>query len=70
MTKEQFKHQDINWEDKYYEYAIHKTDGGAIYLFQHDKDFNNDYNSIYTIRFDGVDLELFIENVKKLKENK
>ena len=36
MTPKQFKNQNANWEDKYFTYAINKTSGGAMYLYQID----------------------------------
>ena len=35
-TPKQFKNQNANWQDKNYTYAIHKTSGGAMYLYQID----------------------------------
>lgn len=58
MTKQQFFNQNKNFEDKYYYYAIHITDGGAMYLYQADKDFipldDTDEISYMTIRLDGT----------------
>ena len=71
MTKEQFLAQDIVWADKYYNYAIHITDGGAIYLYQVDGDLpkksNADVDINYTLRLDGVELDKLLENITKIK---
>jgi hypothetical protein len=56
MTKEQFKNQNLNWEDEFYEYAIHKTDGGAMYLYQAEKPLKKTVSPLI-IRLDGADRE-------------
>ena len=69
MTKEQFLNQNLNWKDKYYHYAIHKTDGGAVYLWQVDGALtSNNLNQMNVIRLDGVDLEKLAQNILKVKE--
>lgn len=66
MTIEQFKKQNAFWQDKYYTYAIHKTDGGAMYLFQVDglRLTQEKINSANIIRIDGLDFNKLIENIK------
>ena len=71
MTKEQFLAQDIVWADKYYNYAIHITDGGAIYLYQVDGDLpkksNAEVDINYALRLDGAELDKLLENINKIK---
>ena len=69
MTKEQFINQNAFWQDKYYSYAIHITDGGAIYLHQVEgtRLTNSQLESMKTIRLDGADIEKLIENIRRLK---
>ena len=69
-TVEQFKKQNAYWRDKYYHYAIHKTNGGAMYLFviEKEKDLRaKDLDYINCLRLDGVDLEQLFNNIKKVK---
>ena len=67
----QFKSQNIYWRDKYYHYAIHITDGGAKYLYQIDCKGELTDEKVkgyhYGIRLDGSDIDLFVENIKKIK---
>lgn len=69
MTPKQFKNQNANWEDKYFTYAIHKTSGGAMYLYQIDghKITTETIKGAYITRLDGVDLDKLVENIKKVK---
>ena len=69
-TIEQFKRQNAYWRDKYYHYAIHKTDGGAMYLFvvESEKELQDkDLEYINSIRLDGVDLDKLFYNINKVK---
>ena len=64
-TVKQFKEQNKYWEDKYYCYAIHVTDGGAIYLHQVDKPLKKDsFERI--LRVDGCDISKLLENLKEV----
>lgn len=69
MTPKQFKNQNANWEDKYFTYAIHKTSGGAMYLFQIDghKITTETIKGALITRLDGVDLDKLVENIRKVK---
>ena len=68
-TREQFINQNAFWQDKYYSYAIHITDGGAKYLFQVDgtRLTQKQLDSMTMIRLDGMDVEKFIENIRRTK---
>ena len=68
-TREQFINQNAFWQDKYYSYAIHITDGGAKYLFQVDgtRLTQKQLDSMTVIRLDGMDVEKFIENIRRTK---
>lgn len=57
---ELYTHQIRYWNDKYYHYSIHITDGGAIYLKQLDK--NNGIE--LQIRLDGCDLNKLIHEIE------
>lgn len=68
LTIEQFKNQNKFWEDNFYWYAIHKTDGGAEYLYQVDKKdikgkMKDDFVTPFIIRLDGSFLINFIKEV-------
>lgn len=69
-TKEQFMNQNLFWQDKYYSYAVHKTDGGAIYLFQVDGTAltKKSLENMSVLRLDGVNLDKLCENLQKVKE--
>ncbi len=66
-TPKEFKNQNAFWQDKWYSYAIHKTDGGAVYLFRIDglKINKNTIKNMQVFRLDGIDKERFIENISK-----
>jgi hypothetical protein len=70
-TIEQFKNQSANWSDEHYNYAVHITGGGAVYLHQIDGNITNaNLQTIQTIRIDGVQLDKIFENLKKvIKQN-
>lgn len=67
LTPKQFKKQNAVWQDNYYTYAIHKTDGGAIYLYRIDgkRITQNKLNNMEIFRLDGMNLNLFIKNYNK-----
>lgn len=67
-TIEEFVNQNACWRDKYYYYAIHKTDGGAAYLFQVDIPLINESikNSMHIIRLDGCNIDMLIKNIKEV----
>lgn len=69
LTKEQFLAQNVVWADKYYNYAIHITDGGAMYLYQVDGDLpkksTDTVDVDYIFRLDGVDADKLAESIKK-----
>lgn len=69
-TKEQFMNQNLFWQDKYYSYAVHKTDAGAVYLFQVDGTSltKKSLQNMSVIRLDGCDLDKLCDNLKKIKE--
>lgn len=66
MTKKQFINQNAFWQDKYYSYSIHITNGGAIYLYRIDGTIidENSLRKMQVFRIDGIDLDLFIKNIK------
>lgn len=68
-TAKQFKNQNANWQDKNYTYAIHKTNGGAMYLYQIDgkRITTKTIASANVLRLDGVNLEQLMEQIKKVK---
>lgn len=68
-TAKQFKNQNANWQDKNYTYAIHKTSGGAMYLYQIDgkRVTAKTIASASVLRLDGVNLEQLIEQINKVK---
>lgn len=68
-TPKQFKNQNANWQDKNYTYAIHKTSGGAMYLYQIDgkRITTKNIENAKTIRLDGVNLEQLIEQIRKVQ---
>ena len=70
MTKEQFMNQNAFWQDKYYSYAIHITDGGAKYLFQVEgtRLTQKELENMRVFRLDGTDIDKLCENLQKLKE--
>lgn len=72
FTVKQFKEQNAYWSDKYYHYAIHKTDGGAVYLFQVDgkRLTQEGINSANVLRLDGANIERILENIKNVVEGK
>lgn len=69
MTVKQFKNQNAVWSDYWYTYAIHKTNGGAMYLYKIDgkRITQSKIDNAQIFRLDGVDLNLLIENIKKVK---
>ena len=75
MNYEQFKQQNKNFSDEYYEYAIHITDFGAIYLYQLDKvnkptNYKNTNLYLNTFRLDGANIDSLIETLIEIKNNK
>jgi len=68
QTVEEFKNQNAYWCDDYYHYAIHKTDGGAVYLFQVDGPLTDDSikHNMVVIRLDGCDVDMLIKNIKEV----
>lgn len=68
-TREQFINQNAFWQDKYYSYAIHITDGGAMYLHQVEgtRLTKSQLENMRTIRLDGADIEKLIENIRRVK---
>ena len=61
MTRLQLMNQNSFWFDDFYFYAIHKTDGGALYLMQGEKEdilkASENQNIYYRqIRLDGCDI--------------
>ena len=68
FTIEQFKKQNLYWKDKFYHYAIHITDGGAIYLYQVDGRLTKENIKNATIlRIDGCDVEKLCSAIKMAK---
>lgn len=70
LTPYIFKHQNAIWQDKWYSYAIHRTDGGAMYLYRIDgKRITQKAidNTLQVFRLDGMNFDLFMENVKKVQ---
>ena len=67
MTRDQFINQSAFWQDKYYSYAIHITDGGAIYLYQIDGTLltKDQLATMRTIRLDGTDIDTLCKKLKK-----
>lgn len=67
LTAKQFKEQNAFWQDKWYSYAIHKTSGGAIYLYRIDglKINNKTLENMQVFRLDGIDKKQFFENLEK-----
>lgn len=64
-TIEQFKKQNAFWGDKYYYYAIHITDGGAMYLFQVNKPLTQkNIDNASVIRLDGCDMDKLYVQMK------
>lgn len=69
MTLEQFRNQNAYWRDNYYHYAIHKTTGGAIYLYvvETEKELTQeDLQYVNIMRLDGVDLTQLFKNIQKV----
>lgn len=68
-TAEQFKKQHAFWRDKWYSYAIHKTDGGAMYLYRINgrRIDKNTIKNMQVFRLDGVNIGLLVENFNKVK---
>ena len=69
MTKEQFMNQNAFWQDKYYSYAIHITDGGARYLFQVEgiRLTKKELENMRMFRLDGTDIDKLCEQLQKIK---
>ena len=69
MTKEQFMNQNAFWQDKYYSYAIHITDAGAIYLFQVEgiRLTKKELENMRMFRLDGTDIDKLCEQLQKIK---
>ena len=67
LTAKQFKEQNAFWQDKWYSYAIHKTSGGAIYLYRIDslKINKKTLENMQVFRLDGIDKKQFFENLEK-----
>jgi hypothetical protein len=67
LTEKQFKEQNAFWQDKWYSYAIHKTSGGAIYLYRIDclKINKKPLENMQVFRLDGIDKKQFFENLEK-----
>lgn len=72
MTKDQFINQELFWQDKYYSYALHITDGGAKYLWQVDgtRLTKKELEYIKFIRLDGVDIDKLCEKLQESKNIK
>ena len=73
MNVEQFKNQNVNWKDKYYSYAIHKTNGGAMYLYQVDgkRLTEESVKNAKVLRLDGISIDKLLYNYNKMvEENK
>ena len=70
LTKEQFINQNAFWQDRYYSYAIHKTSGGALYLYRIEGTIINDKNlqNMQVFRLDGMDIDMLVSNIKKVEE--
>lgn len=70
MTKDEFTHQNEFWLDVCYAYAIHKTDGGALYLYRVDfEDFeDNCVLDVEVFRLDGIDWNRFKKHVDLIIE--
>lgn len=69
MTAQQWKNQNAVWQDKYYSYSLHITNGGAMYLGiieGHKIDKNTIANS-QTVRIDGMDLNMLADMVRLAK---
>ena len=70
MNKEQFFNQHANWQDKNYTYAIHVTNGRAMYLYQIDglKVTDEDIAGANIIRLDGINLEELVRQIQELRK--
>lgn len=68
LTAKQFKNQNAFWQDNYYSYAIHKTNGGAVYLYRIDgkRIDKNTLKNMQVFRLDGVNFDILINNIKKV----
>ena len=68
LTAKQFKQQNKFWQDKWYSYAIHQTDGGAVYLYRINgkRIDKNTLKNIEVFRLDGINKELFIKNISDM----
>ena len=73
LTYEELHNQDDWWVDDFYVYAIHRTDGGAVYLYRMAVE---DYIDIHPLgvfdvevfRLDGINFKCFSKHVKKWVE--
>jgi len=72
LTVKQFRQQNAYWGDDYYNYAIHKTDGGAMYLFQVDGNrlTQKGIDNAKILRLDGMNIQRLLENIKRVAEEK
>ena len=71
LTFGQLHSQDDFWVDDYYVYAIHKTDGGAVYLYRMElgeylKTPPLESFDVEVIRLDGMNGGRFCKHIKKL----
>lgn len=71
LTMVQFLNQNENWTDQNYAYAIHITDGGAVYLYRMSLyEYLNTKLSeeiaVEVIRLDGVDLKEASKHIKQV----
>ena len=70
LTFGQLHSQDDFWGDDYYVYAIHKTDGGAVYLYRMElgdylKTSPLESFDVEVFRLDGTNLGRFCKHIKK-----
>lgn len=69
LTAKQFKQQNAFWQDKYYSYAIHITDGGAMYLYRIEgrRIDKNTLQYMQVFRLDGVNIEQLFANIQAVR---
>lgn len=69
MTAKQWKQQNAVWQDKYYSYSLHITNGGAMYLgiIEGHKIDKNTIANCNVVRLDGVDLNMLVNKVKNAR---